>query len=556
MDIKLPLNISLQPAIDKAVDAGLNLKLNQVVEAKVIETQILLDSLPLKIDDKSVQADAKTIANRPLSNSLPLEVDAKMVKAEAKAAETRILLNSLTLKINDKLVTAEAKPPIALEPGQTLQLKVVKLLPTPELKVLLPSTARPTGMPPEQLSDMPTLRLLNPAITTQSPSPDAGKATSSALPSALTDTPRLQATIIAVVGDKITLQLTPTAFPVSVGPTPQATPQQNPALLTLNSNQLLVNDNSPSVATLKEGAQIQLQAVKTGNTPVFLVESLGHNEEQKVIDAIKRLLPIAASGTPLLDQLQQLLPRLQADASVAETLKKLAQEILRNLPAGTNLAEAPQLKKAFSDSGLFLESKLAALLSGKTDIALHSDFKLKLNRLVQLLGQEVTNQADNETSDLVETLKASLQKTQNTLAGLTLDQLNSLPKDESPKQSWIVELPFVNDNGTDTVKIAIEQDKTAPNDSAQKNWAVSITITPPELGTIHCRLSCYDGSINTRFWSDAADTVKKINTHLDYLKQQFEKKGLSPGFMEAHQGQPTPSDSLKAAIPRLLSEKA
>ena len=309
-------------------------------------------------------------------------------------------------------------------------------------------------------------------------------------------------------------------------------------------------------ASLKEGEQIQLQVVKTGNTPVFLLKPIENNAEQQVINVIKQLLPIADSGLPLLNQLHQVMPQLQADASVAETLKNLAQEILRNLPNSAKLSEAPELKKTFSDSGLFLESKLAALLSGKTDIDLPNDFKLKLSKLILMLSQELANRAGKESSDILETLKESLQKAQSALAGLTLDQLNSLPKDESPKQNWTLELPFFNNRNADTVKIEIEQDTANPDDPSQKSWAVSITITPPDLGTIHCRISCYDDSVNTRFWSDAADTVDKINNHLDYLKQQFEKKGLSPGFMEAHQGHPAPSAGIKTSIPRLLSEKA
>jgi hypothetical protein len=68
-------------------------------------------------------------------------------------------------------------------------------------------------------------------------------------------------------------------------------------------------------------------------------------------------------------------------------------------------------------------------------------------------------------------------------------------------------------------------------------------------------VSCYDGSVNTRFWSETAETVDKINTHLDYLKAQLEKNGLTTGFMEAHQGKPIQTNSAKTATSPLLSEK-
>ncbi|MDD1621651.1 MAG: flagellar hook-length control protein FliK, partial [Methylococcaceae bacterium] len=178
-------------------------------------------------------------------------------------------------------------------------------------------------------------------------------------------------------------------------------------------------------------------------------------------------------------------------------------------------------------------------------------------KFVQLLTREIEAQAQQKSAlDNTAMLKEALQKTHATLAKLTLDQFQSLPRDDSPKLVWVLELPFFHDHKADTVQIEIERDKRGAEDSDQKNWAVSITITPPELATIHCRISCYDGSVNTRFWSDGADTVDKINTHLDYLKQQLEQKGLKTGFMEAHQGKPSPTDSAKKPLANLLSEKA
>jgi hypothetical protein len=194
-------------------------------------------------------------------------------------------------------------------------------------------------------------------------------------------------------------------------------------------------------------------------------------------------------------------------------------------------------------------------LAGKADISLEGDFKLKLVKLIQLLNQEIGNQNQDKSPEILELLKDSLQKTQSSLAKLTLDQFHSLPKEDNPKQGWTLELPFFHEQTADSVKIEIEQDKAGQSEHAEKSWTVSITITPPGLDTIHCKVSCYDGSVNTRFWSETAETVDKINTHLDYLKAQLEKNGLTTGFMEAHQGKPIQTNSAKTATSPLLSEK-
>lgn len=507
MDITSPLNSNLQLPLNKIDVDGLNLKIGQLLNAKVIETQILLDTL--------------------------------------------------TLKVGDKTLFVQADRPVSLQSGQSLQLQVVKLLPQAEFKMA------PTL--PSQLStptDTVTLKLLSQPLATQQPT-----STNTAL-SALQTGEQLPARIVNVTDNKITLQLLPT-----LTNKPNAQAQTNiPAdklLITLDTKQLLfpnpssraspstLNTAIPNAAVLEAGAQVTLQAIKTAQSPTYAILPAIRNSEQQIQAALKQLLPIQASPTALLTHLQLALPHLQqTDTSVAETLKNLAQLILQSTPSKTQLTEATQLKQTVNESGLFLEAKLAELLSGKQEMSFQEDFKLKLGKLIQFLNQEVAAQPENKLSEDNELLKQSLQKAQSALAKLTLDQLNSLPRDESPKQCWTLELPFFHNQTPESVKIEIEQDKANHSDNSQKNWAVSITITPPDLATIHCKISCYDGSVNTRFWSEAAGTVEKINAHLDYLKQQFELKGLTSGFMQAQQGLPAQSDSIvNTPLPALLSEK-
>lgn len=494
MDINLPLSANIQTTLNKVADGGLNLKINQVIDAKVVDTQIMLDTL--------------------------------------------------TVKMNNKTVNLQAQLPITLQAGQTLTLQVVKLLPSPEFKIIAALLPNPDSPDQPQTPNMPLLKLVNAPAPTNPPLNQN--------PNQLSQGQKLQATVINLSGDKLTLQLLPAS----------AAPGQQPLQLTLNTSQLVATNQNTSLpdaklnpAALKPGMQVTLQLLDAGNSPKFSLTPASPANEQPIAEALKQLLPIQSSPAPLLNQLQQVMPQLQADASIAETLKQLAREILLNIPNKTQLNDPGELKQAVNQSGLFLEAKLLELLSGKSDLSLQDDFKLKLNKLIQQLNQELTSQAHDKTKDNLEVLKDSLQKAQGALAKLTLDQLNSLPKEESPKQAWSLELPFFHDQSADSVRIEIDQDKAGGGENQQQNWAVSITITPHGLATIHCKVSCYDGSVNTRFWSEAADTVHKINDHLDYLKQQFEKNGLTAGFMEAHQGQPAQTDSTKPLITNLVNEK-
>ncbi|MCQ8106326.1 flagellar hook-length control protein FliK [Methylomonas sp. SURF-2] len=494
MQINLPLPAVPQAILNKIGDGGLNLKLNQLVEAKVLDTRIMLDTL--------------------------------------------------TVKINDKTVNLRPNSAIELLPGQALKLQVVKLLPAPEFKIiaeLLPGTAAQTA---PQKAELPLLKLVNPPIAANPPA-NTGL-------NQLPPDQALRAVVIGFSGDKLTLQL-------------PAAAEKAPLQLSLNAQQLIMlkpdggeADPRTDPAGLKAGTPVSLRILNGGDNPMVALTAINASAagEEVITNALKHLLPLQSSPTPLLNQLRHIMPQLRADASVSETLKQLAQEILLRIPGKTLLSDPEQLKHSVDQSGLFLESKLLQLLSGKADHLPRDDFKLKLSELIQLLSRELNGQAVDKPRDNLELLRDSLQKAHGALAKLTLDQLNSLPRDESSKQVWMLELPFFDEQQAQSVKIEIEQDKTGDAENSPKNWLVNITVTPPGLSTIHCTVSCYDGTVNTRFWSEAADTVLRINRHMDYLKLQFEKNGLSAGFMEAHQGQPAGSGGIKNPPVNLLNEKA
>lgn len=504
MDIKLPINSTLSITSSvKNDDSALGLKLNQIVEAKVVETQILLDTLSFKIAGKTV--------------------------------------------------TAQTQTPISLQSGQSLQLQVIKLLPSPELRILSSQLPADVSQDSAQLPETLKLKLEKPAF----PPIPIGKASGSDnQKTQFSVGQRFLAEVQSLDSNQLSLKLLNHGAQTNDSANP-AKQRLNAPLLIVDKQQLLAGTNiTPAPPSLKPGMTIELLVSKAGPTPLFVVTESPPPDQEIIRNAFKQLLPTQASAPALLNHLQQAVPRLQAEPNVAETLKNLALEILAKLPASNELSKAPQLKQSFENSGLFLESKLAALLAGKTDIHLKGDLKLKLSHLARLLEQELAKPSSNKNTETLELLKESLHKTQAALSRLTLEQLNALPKEESVKQSWTVELPYYRDQATDTVKITIEQHKAKDNDKPQKNWTVSITITPPNLGTMFCQLSCYDGSVNTRFWSESANTVKLIDSHLGYLKQQFEDKGITAGFMDVQQGSVSPSSSPISPLTCLLNEKA
>ncbi|NOV29652.1 flagellar hook-length control protein FliK [Methylomonas sp. ZR1] len=498
MDIKLPLDAKLVMALNKSSAPLAELKLNQVLDAKIITNQVML--------------------------------------------------NTLTVSVADKTMTLQSQQALALPPGQTLQLQVVRLLPTPELKIIAPPPLQTpntsNSAPPEaqllKLLPSPTATITAPAVSNPLATLNPGE--------------QIPAQILNIGKHTLTLQLTPTHSDTQQT---QSTPlPSGENRVVLDSKQLQWSDPAAK-STLTVGSRIDLQILKSGERPVLSASLPAPSIDEQIATVFKQLLPVQVPPQQFLAHLAPLIKPAESDKTVGELLKQLAREILQQIPDKTKLFEPATLKQAIAQSGLFMERNLVEAEAKPASFVLPDDFKLKLSKLIAQLGLELTVPKDENAAQQTasELLKETLQKAQGNLAKLTLDQLNSLPRDDSPKQVWMLELPFFNKAEPETLQLIVEQDKQANSENGQKNWVVSITITPPELATIHCKVSCYDGSINTRFWSESTSTVDKINARLDYLRQQFEQKGLIPGFMDVQQGKPSQTHPQTLPPQSLLSEK-
>jgi|GEM_PF-1118363 hypothetical protein len=587
------------PAAGPQLDASPQLYLNPPA------TVLLKPSVNLQVKqmDINLSLDVNLMKSNPLSSNISLNLSLNQVLV-AKVIDTQILQNTITLSIADKTVVMQPQTPVTLQSGQSLQLQVSKLLPSPEFKVIS-SGSNPTAGQSDAAADSPQiLKLLNQPLNLASVGLGNNRSPANIVLNQLVPGQQLQGRLLSIAGGKLSLEVyasapasttpptggaagnagEPAKPTVSAGkqPVPTSslaapdvkTAQPAKQIITLNAKQLLLLDpENPSgalskaataaLSQLPPGSRLILQVLKPGAAPVFslsLPEKTTVLTEQSINQLLKQLLPTQASPTVLLNQLQQNLARPENFGSVAETLKQLAQQILAAIPPQAQLSQPAQLKQSLAQSGLFLEAKLAEMLSSQNGAPLQEDMKVKLVKFVALLKLEIAAQtqpgADKQSAEI---LKDLLQKANSSLAKLTLDQFSSLPKDESPKQTWTLELPFFFQQLAHSVQIEIEQDKAGakPDQHRQpeKNWAVSISLSPPDLGTIYCRITCYDGAVNTRFWSDAPTTVASITEHLDYLKSQFEQKGLKTGFMDAQQGKPATTHVVKQALASLLNEK-
>ncbi|PKM35045.1 MAG: hypothetical protein CVV06_18370 [Gammaproteobacteria bacterium HGW-Gammaproteobacteria-10] len=506
----------------------------QTTERILIEAVAVDIKLPVNTQTFTGLAKVK---DQPLTPKIGQALDAAVIRIDDKQT-------GITLKINDHIVEVQSNQPLPLEKGQPLKLIVTRLIPTLEFKI--DSNPSQTKNAPVTLTEQATV----PANKFDTATPD--KTSFIRLPPPSNET--IQAKVVSVGPDKIQLSILP---------------DKSTAGTSRQTFELTADKNS--FQNLKPGQNVILEIAQHGQTREIKIvpetlrnipTTLGHEIEtlpivHRDIPAIVRdILPRHETPTVLLNQLIADLPSLHANKTVSETLKQLAQEILQNLRTPEQLTDGKQLKTAVERSGLFLEARLLELTKQQPEL-LKSDFKGLLLKLIQILKPETTPLPEKPLSvSELEQLKYLLQKTENSVAKLTLDQLASLPKDDSPKQVWLLEIPFLGESKAQSVKIEIERDKrNGSEQDEQTKWSVYLTITPPNLGTLHCKLSYLDDKINAHFWSEQEAVTGLIKQNIEHLKKQFEAEGLNPGFIDALDGTPPRKETAPPIEMGLINEK-
>jgi len=539
---------------------------------------------------------------RLLENTLSLKVgqqlDVKVINADIQAAK-----NAVTLSLGGKDISVQSNQPITLNSGQDLKIQVTQVAPVIEFKVLDPL--------PELKNQTVELRLKLIPTARDGGSVAIGK---EPMRATVGEKQLLDAKIISIVGNKIQLQvfnpstaetgnkqaalitidrtqLTNAPSDLKVGqslnletikagitPEFKIIPAHNniPEARIAEFTKQFLPRHEASPIFLNQLIKDLPQLMKNESVPQVLkdiaakiVRNLPPKEQLITSQGLK--LAIVNSGLfleaklPAQAELIKELPRLIKNESVPQSLQRIAAEILQNLTQkepllnepGTNLklihgAELVSSKTNPTNDAMNAASntpKAGAL--GDTGL-IAGDFKANLLKFIQALKQEITHQGEQPLNQVdLDLLKNLQHKTENTVAKLVLDQLMSLPKEDSPKQLWIIDIPFIDRQQAESVRIEVQQDKENKQQSGNGDWSVNITITPPELGTIHCIVSYRNDVINTFFKSRNSQTTELIKHNLDYLKNQLEESGLKTGHMDAHDG----AQKTQTAHPHQLAGK-
>ncbi len=315
----------------------------------------------------------------------------------------------------------------------------------------------------------------------------------------------------------------------------QKSPEQPPLATSQKTSSALQNGADFKNLGFKIGQSIHLQVSEQQGQVRFTQVTAPASYDKLIETTLKQMIPIQQSPVELLNTLSSQLHELTRSDTVPDALKKIAQAIIADLnryPATETRGQS--LQKALQHSGLFLEAQIFKPES--LTLPVPQDLKNQLLLLKQLVEQALQQDQSNSQpiqSQEMNLLKDLQTKAESALARILLNQFQSLPKDDGNRQVWVMDLPVWHDQHASNVKVSIEKRKSRQSDENDDNWQVQLTLTPPGLGSIHCRITHFERKIDTLFWSDSDKATEKVQQNLDYLKQQFEQAGLTVGKISA-----------------------
>ena len=222
-----------------------------------------------------------------------------------------------------------------------------------------------------------------------------------------------------------------------------------------------------------------------------------------------------------------------------------------------------RLKRAFEQSGLFLEARLAGGSVPQTDLKASLVKLLFQLRLPTATLPSAEGQARPATPNPAALPQAGLlgelaQLAEGGLARVVVNQLASLPGQESNSQMWHFGLPLRDGEETTQFRLKFRQDGGS-GDGEEMRWSVTLDFALEPLGPVSVFLILQGEQISSHFVAERADSAQRLGAAMPQLGSAFERAGLTLGRITATQGNPAPSDDQpppSASTPSLLDERA
>jgi hypothetical protein len=325
-----------------------------------------------------------------------------------------------------------------------------------------------------------------------------------------------------------------------------------------------------STLPLATGQSLTVQVAYSGEQTILRVVQ-DTTPEAALVQGWRQALPRQSELQPLMNDIVRAAgTQVSAEATASPParysapLSALLRAFVDALPLLRNLTRPDNLRQAVRDSGLFLESKLAATVQSGTPPDVETDIKAGLLRLQQQIQGDITASKNaapppGARPELTATQDAPLTKlllpVEAALARTQANQLASLPPEPGSPSAWVIELPIHHEQGTDTVKLQIESEQSGTDSGPVSPWTVWVSLHLESFGQVNARVSVLNDQVGVQFWAERLATTQLFTQHLELLEKNLEQEGLKPGILACQTGV-APQPPAPGVPPGLLDERA
>jgi len=269
-------------------------------------------------------------------------------------------------------------------------------------------------------------------------------------------------------------------------------------------------------------------------------------------------------------QLLQNLTSKGAPSSLADRvgpqLIQAARNILTAVIPNSGTITPSQLRQAILGYGLFMEAQLATgqppgstLKGDLLQLLFQIGNLLKMDKQQLGLRQPTTGNSATQQmeSGLIKLLEILFRHTEGSLARVHMNQLASLPTEDSNRQVWQFEVPIRHQEHVDSFLIRLEQEQGKNRgDDAKPTWYVTLTFDIEPLGPVKARISMHDDEVSTMFMAEKAESAQLLNRRMADLSKAFADSGLSVGKLFASHGDAQPDKPQQSITTHILDEQA
>ena len=391
----------------------------------------------------------------------------------------------------------------------------------------------------------------------------------------------------------------------------QVVGQESERVFTLRIGTTEMSARSDLQLTL--GARLRLLVTQLRPEPMLKVVA-ADNATSKLAGAdpataaTRQLLPRQAPMPPLFALLKAATlpgggPKLPVE------LKEIVHTILERSPTGD--LNASGIKRAISESGLFLEANLLKSLSSDEAIPEFDLKRLLLDLLNRLSGQSGKAAPDSQATRWSQTLNRHpgmpgstnepgtagrnpmpdpggnrstvssdappgristpqpqareplpdlsaidtealtnklRQQAEGALARLTLHQVQSAKYTAEGDLNWSMEIPFLHKGQVDVVPLNIERRSRSNKEPGEPSWLVKLALDTPQFGPLHATILWHKQQVSSVLWAERNSTADLVRHHLDHLHDALTGQGLAVTSLECRTGKPP--ESTQYSVPQ------